>query len=345
MRERDEGAPAGRRVTAMDVARAAGVSVSAVSRAFTPGASVSARTRARVMAAAAKLDYMPNALARGLMTQRSNLIGIILTNFKNPLYLSVLDHFTHAIQQRGLRALVFNISRGGDLTEAARQILQYSVDGLIVSAGAISPLLAGQCARRQIPVVAFARNPRSKDIDVVCADNVAGGRMAARLLIERGYRRIGYLGGSAQASTSQDRGKGLVGELEDAGLSLHCSVHASEYSYEAGRVAARALLSMDEPPDALFCANDVLAFGALDVARHRFGLSVPGQLGIVGFDDIGLAEADSFSLTTVRQPIEEMVRETIALMMRRMENPRLEPETRLLSCSLVERGTVRGPRL
>ena len=325
----------------MDVAEEAGVSMSAVSRVFTPGASVSARMRARVSEAADKLGYMPNVLARSLMTQRTHLVGIIQANFNNPVYLTFLDHFTRTLQQRGLRTLLLNVSNENDLEAMSRLVLQYSVDGLVVSAGAISPFITEQCIKRTIPLVAFARRPRSGQLNIVCADNIAGGRMAARRLIDAGHRTFGFVGGPARASTSEDRGKGFRTEVEEAGFTVNASTNASDYGYEAGVEAAREILSRESCPDAIFCASDITAFGVLDVARHEFGYSVPRDLSVVGFDDVNLAAASSYNLTTVSQPVEAMVTETIDILEQQMEMWTGAWETRLMACRIIERGTVR----
>lgn len=329
------------RVTASDVAREAGVSISAVSRVFTPGASVSARMREKVLSAAEKLDYRPNVMARSLMTQRTALVGIILANFHNPLYLTALDLFTTHLQSRGLRALVFNVSRGDDVVESARQVMQYGVDGMVIAAAAMSQPLVDQCSRQGIPLVAFARQPRRTRVNVVCADNEAGGRLAARAFIERGYRQLGYIGGPAATSTAYFREKGFREALEESGLTLQGTINASAYTYDAGRAAAESLLTSHPNLDGVFCANDLLAFGTMDVARYRLGLSIPGDLGIMGFDDIELATADSYQLTTIRQPLQDMVKQTVDILGQRItEGDDLPLKKLLFPCSLVERATL-----
>ncbi|MEM7444199.1 MAG: LacI family DNA-binding transcriptional regulator [Pseudomonadota bacterium] len=329
------------RVTADDVAREAGVSISAVSRVFTPGASASSKMRAKVLAASERLDYMPNAMARSLMTNRTNLIGIIMANFKNPVYLSILDSFTHAIQQRGLRSLLFNVSHGDDLEGSVRQIMEYSIDGLIVSAASMSPLLSEQCRRRDIPLVVFARHPRNVKANVVTADNIAGGRMAARLLIERGYRRMAYIGGPETISTSRDRGLGFDQALEEAGLAPAMRVNAADYGYDEGHEAVDRLFAGGDRPEAIFCVNDILAMGVMDALRYDFGLKIPDDIAVVGFDDIHLAGTKPYQLTTIRQPIDAMVRESIDILTDQPGKGDEAPVTRMLPCTVVERGTVR----
>lgn len=335
----DEAQPVARASTA-DVARLAGVSISAVSRAYTPGASISARMRKRVIDAAEKLDYIPNLQARSLMSQRTHLIGVILANFSNPLYLTALEHFTRVLQQRGLRMILLNVSGEEDLLAMTRLVMQYGIDGLVVSAGVISPLITDQCIRRKIPLVAFARSPRDGNLHVVCGDNVASGRIAARQLIDAGHRRLGFLGGPRSASTSEDRLKGFHDEIRDVGFEPGPVEFADAYTYDDGKLAARRLLSHPNPPSAVFCASDMVAFGMLDHARYELGLAVPDDLSVLGFDDVTLAAANAYNLSTIRQPLEEMVIETVNLLEQQIHEASGGWEKRLFDCTYVERGTV-----
>lgn len=330
--------------SASDVARAAGVSISAVSRTFTPGASVSPRMRAKVLAAARELDYAPNALARSLMTQRSHLIGILMANFKNPFYLDVLDLFTYTIQQQGYHALVLNVAHGAAIEEAARLVMQYRVDGLVVTSSTLSGALIEECGAKGIPLVVFGRHPARASAHLVCCDNAAGGRLAAQLLIERGYKRLAFIGGSPDASTTIDRRKGFVDALKEAGIALAASETGGEYAYDAGATAAARLLALDPRPDAVFCADDVLALGVMDIARFRFGLGVPEDLGIVGFDDIPLASAGAYDLTTIRQPYPEMVRESVARIIAEIETEQRPPRASVFPPTVVIRNSLRQGR-
>lgn len=337
-----KGRGAAKNASAADVAREAGVSVSAVSRAFTTGASISPRMRIRVLEAAEKLNYVPNAMARSLMTQRTHLIGVIMANFTNPVYLTVLDCFTRILQQRGLRMILLNVARTDELDATAKMIMEYGIDALVVSAGAISPLLTDKCVARQIPLVAFLRRPRRSRLHVVCADNVAGGYMAARHLIEAGHQRLGFIGGPRTASTSEDRLEGFRQAAAEAGLEVSAVEFGTAYTFEDGKAAARRLLVGDDPPTGLFCAGDMLALGALDCARFELGYVVPDDLSIIGFDNIGFAAAESYDLSTINQPVEEMVIETVNLLERSIEDYSTDWKTRLFACSFVPRGTV-GP--
>ncbi|MEO0693106.1 MAG: LacI family DNA-binding transcriptional regulator, partial [Pseudomonadota bacterium] len=183
-------------ITLKDVAELAGVSRSAVSRTFTEGASVSEKTRRKVVKAADELGYRPNALASSLTTGRTKLIGLVANNFHNPYFLEVFDLFTRGLQDRGLRPLLVNLSQQTDPVNSVNLLRQYSVDGVIVASSTLSPEFARAFRDAGVPVVhSFGRFASAPHVHVVGIDNVECGRMAARTLIERGYRRIAFLGG------------------------------------------------------------------------------------------------------------------------------------------------------
>ena len=197
-------------VTLKDVALRAGVSRSAVSRTFTEGASVSAKTRAKVERAAEELGYQPNALASSLTTGRTKLIGLVSNNFHNPVFLEVFDKCTRGLQEQGLRPLLVNLTEESDPTQAVRLLRQYSVDGVIVASSTLPEGFASAFRAARLPVVhTFARLRPSPDVHVVGIDNVECGRMAARELVKRGYRKVGFLGGPISATSTQDRYQGF----------------------------------------------------------------------------------------------------------------------------------------
>ncbi len=186
-------------MTAREVADRAGVSVSAVSRTFTEGASVAPATRARVLAAARELGYRPNLLAQSLATGRTKLIGLVSNNFDNPAFMEIFDLFTRGLQSRGLRPLLANLSDATETASALDMLMQYKVDGVIVASSTLpQPFISG-CRAAGLPLIhAFGRSRSLRGIAVAGVDNVAGGRLAGKTLIERGYRRIVFLGGPDQ---------------------------------------------------------------------------------------------------------------------------------------------------
>ncbi|WP_461306946.1 LacI family DNA-binding transcriptional regulator, partial [Albidovulum sp.] len=329
-------------VTLKDVAARAGVSRSAVSRTFTPGASVSERTRRKVEQAAAELGYSPNVLARSLTTRRTSLIGLVISNFRNPFFLEVFDLFTRGLQDRGLRPLLVNLSGQTDPAQSVRMLRQYSVDGVVVASSTLPPAFALAFREAGMPVVhAFGRAAATGRVPVVGIDNVECGRLALRTLAARGYRRIGFLGGPRSATSTQDRWSGFreaAGRVPEIRLSCR---FAAEYSFAEGRAAMQACLS-EGLAEAYFCGDDVLSIGAMS-ALAEAGLSVPGDVGILGVNDMEMAGWPNIGLTTIHQPVAAIVGSAIELMLAALDDPGRAVEARILACSLVERRSLRPP--
>ncbi|HMO07591.1 MAG TPA: LacI family DNA-binding transcriptional regulator [Paracoccaceae bacterium] len=327
-------------VTLRDVAARAGVSRSAVSRTFTAGASVSPRTRAKVEKAASELGYAPNALASSLTTGRTKLIGLIANNFHNPLILEVFDLFTRGLQDRGLRPLLVNLTNATDPAASVRMLRQYSVDGVIVASSTLPPSFAGAFKEAGLPVVhAFGRPSISTDVHVVGIDNFACGRMAAEALIRCGYGRVAFLGGPRAATSTQDRAAGFLGALADHPRMRVSESYAGGYTFDAGRAEMQRLLAAG-PAEAYFCGDDLLAVGALS-AIEEAGLSVPGDIGLIGLNDMEMSRWQIIGLTTIRQPVAQIIEAAIELVVATIEAPDRHPEIRLFPCRLVERRTLR----
>ncbi|MBA3909646.1 MAG: transcriptional regulator [Rhodobacter sp.] len=327
-------------VTLKEVAERAGVSRSAVSRTFTDGASVSPKTRAKVEKAASDLGYAPNALASSLTTGRTKLIGLIANNFHNPLILEVFDLFTRGLQDRGLRPLLVNLSDATDPAASVRMLRQYSVDGVIVASSTLPSSFAEAFKSAGLPVVhAFGRYSRSPDVHVVGIDNVACGRMAADALIRRGYRRVGFLGGPQTATSTQDRAAGFLGAFDSRPDLTATASYASAYSFDAGRAEMQRLLAED-PAEAYFCGDDLLAIGALS-AINEAGLSVPGDVGLIGLNDMEMSRWQNIGLTTIRQPLAQIIDAAIELVVATIEDPGRHPEIRLFPCNVIDRRTLR----
>lgn len=332
--------PPARSLTARQVADRAGVSVSAVSRTFTSGASVAPATRERVLTAARELGYRPNLMAQSLMTGRTNLIGLVSNNFDNPAFMEIFDLFTRGLQDRGFRPLLANLSAATETAPALDMLLQYKVDGVILASSALpDPFIEG-CRAAGLPLVhAFGRVRRAGAVAVASVDNIAGGQLAAEALLARRYRRIAFLGGPASATSTLDRLEGLSRALRRHGLALVRTVYAPAYSHEAGQALMRELLGAGGF-DAVVCGDDILALGALD-ACVAAGVGVPRQIGILGFNDIAMAAWPSYRLTTIRQPIGDIITAAVDMITTMVEEDRQRVASRKFRCSLVERGTLR----
>ena len=327
-------------VTLKDVAKRAGVSRSAVSRTFTNGASVSDSMRLKVEKAATDLGYTPNALASSLTTGRTRLIGLVSNNFHNPIFLEVFDLFTRGLQDRGLRPLLVNLTDETDAATSVSMLRQYSVDGVVVASSTLTPEVSQAFKDANIPVVhSFGRHSSSPQVHVVGIDNVECGRMAARELVERGYRRMGFLGGPEAATSTQDRISGFMSELS-ARKKIHVSHSFAEaYSFEAGRKEMIRLLK-GKPAEAYFCGDDVLSIGALSAVQDA-GLSVPKDIGLIGLNDMEMAGWENINLTTIRQPVRQIISSSIELIVAMLDDPERYPEARLFPSTVIERGTLR----
>ena len=328
-------------VTLKEVAEKAGVSRSAVSRTFTKGASVSSKTRDKVEQAADALGYSPNALASSLTTGRTKLIGLISDNFHNPLFLDVFDLFTQGLQERGLRPLLVNLSNKQDPINSLQMLRQYSVDGVIVASSTLPSDFAVKFREANIPVVhSFGRHSSTPGVHVVGIDNVACGVMAAKTLVDRGYKKIGFLGGPESATSTQDRFEGFFSELRKTPNIFTSHSFAQAYSFDAGRTEMQRLLE-DDPCEAYFCGDDVLSIGALS-ALGSAGLKSPKDVGIIGLNDMEMAGWANIDLTTIRQPVAPIIDASIELILEMLDTPNRFPEARLFGCEIIERGTLRA---
>jgi DNA-binding LacI/PurR family transcriptional regulator len=328
-------------VTLKDVAERAGVSRSAVSRTFTAGASVSPKTRRKVEKAADELGYSPNALASSLTTGRTKLIGLISNNFHNPLFLEVFDLFTRTLQDKGFRPLLVNLTDETDPANSLRMLRQYSVDGVIVASSTLSPEFSMAFQKAGIPVVhSFGRFASAPRVHVVGIDNVECGRMAAHTLLSRGYRRVAFLGGPAEATSTVDRRSGFFEVVKSKpGIKVSES-YAAAYSFDAGRTEMLRLLQ-SPMAEAYFCGDDVVAVGALSAITEN-GKRVPEDIGIIGLNDMEMAHWQSINLTTIRQPIRQIIDSSIELVIAMLDTPDRQPEARLFACRIIERGTLRA---
>lgn len=326
--------------TIKEVAKLAGVSTSAVSRTFTEDASVSAKTRKKVEAAVRALGYVPSLIARSLATNRTKLIGLVANNFQNPVFLEVFDLYTRALQARGLRPLLVNLTDVTDPSGSLRMLRQYSVDGVIIATSTLPPGFAVAFRDAGLPVVhTFGRYSKRPRFNVVGIDNIGCGKLAAETLIAHGYRSVAFLGGPRFATSTQDRAKGFTTRLEQAGVKTAKLFYAEAYAYDAGRLAMASLLE-DRSIEAVFCGDDLICMGAMDAARGR-GRRIPGDIGFLGFNDMTMASWSAYNLTTIRQPIADIILESVNLVVSLVDEPGRPPVSRLFPCAVIERKTLR----
>lgn len=317
--------PPRRRPTSYDVAKLAGVSQSAVSRCFKPGASIAPDTRERVLAAAKTLNYQPNAIAQGLITRRSNLVAILISSLTNLYYPEVLTELTARLSARGIRVLLFAVRQESEVDEILDHVWRYRVDGAI-AAVRLSDAQIETFARNGVPVVLYNRIGQTTPACSVVCDNAAGERMLIDGLVAAGRRRFGIIAGPVDSYVGEERVREAQARLAAHGLGA--AVTRGGFDYLSGAEGLGALLSETGGAlDALVCANDLMAIGAIDAARAR-GLEEE-TLAIVGFDGVGPATWRAYQLTTIAQPVKRMAEAAVAMVAERIENPALPPERRL----------------
>ena len=293
--------------SAHDVARSAGVSQAAVSRAFTPGASISEAMRAKVLIAAKEMGYRPNLLARSLIKGRSDIIGMVVGNARNPFFTVALDAMSSRLREAGRHLLVFTGESNATADVQVEDLLKYRVDGLVLMWTTVSAALAEQCRNEGIPMIFFNRRAGTTEgFATVAGANAIGAKKIADHMIAQGYRRFAFMAGLEDSSTNREREEAFIAALAAQGFPPPARA-LGHFRRVEGMAAARHLLALDPRPDAIFCGSDIMALGALEVARYEFGLDIGREVGIAGFDGIEQAEWPSFQLTTYTQPIDTMI--------------------------------------
>ncbi|OIK11960.1 LacI family transcriptional regulator [Bacillus sp. MUM 13] len=314
------------------------MSQSTVSRVFTPGASVAEGTKRKVLLAASELGYRPNAIARSLITKKSNIIGIVMGDINNPFYPEVLSKFSKELKRKGYHVLFVNAENDKLSGDEANQFLEYNVEGVIVTDALLTTSVESYFKDNNIPIVMFNRYKPNSFFPAVFCDNIDGGYQIGKYLIDRGHRSIAFISGTHNTSTSKDREKGFRNALLESGFNL--ITDDGDYTYEGGYQAALRLLNCMNRPDAIFCANDIMALGAIDAAKE-IGLRIPEDVSFVGFDDISLAAWSGYSLTTWKQPVNSMIEESVKMLLDLIDHKELDiPVYKAIKGCLLERKSV-----
>lgn len=307
-------------VTSKDIARRLKISQSTVSRALRGDPRVAPETMARVLEAARQMNYTPNLAARTLITRKTATVGVVVSDITNPFYPELLEILHNEFALGGYRTILFNERTDARLERHVAELVDgAAVDGLVYVSASLGMPLPGT-GTRSIPVVLVNRYLDSADVDTVVSDNRRGGRLVAEAMVELGHQRIALIAGPGNTTTSRDREHGFREQLDASGVRFDETLRrVGQFSHHSGYQWCLDLLAAEAGPTALFAANDLIAFGALDAAR-RVGVRVPAELSIVGFDDIDMAGWEGFNLTTVRQPLPEMGRAAAKLLMERIES-------------------------
>lgn len=324
-----------RPASAAEVARLAGVSRSAVSRTFTDGASVSEQTREKVLAAAKELNYHVNHLARGISKSESRPVCLLASNMTKPYHGLLLDAITRQLQAAGRMAMVINVTADPESAQAAlEKALSYRAAASVVMSGTPPDEMVSTCIDAGQRVILINRGDGPAEADHIRIDYRGAMEDAAFMLQRAGCKRIAIASSSKGTPSLIEREQLFLRAAEALGYEVQ-TFHSTDSNYADGVQAARSLLGGRTPPDGVFCLTDLIACGLIDSARRDFGLSVPEDLNVIGFDDIPQAAWDGYALTTFAQPYEAIAERVIEVL-----GETAPSKTDALPTSLKWRGTV-----
>lgn len=329
-------------VTSHDVARLAGVSQPTVSRALRDDPRVSAETKRRVRDAANLLGYVPSDAGRALSSGRTRRIGLLLTDLSNHFYSHIISPIHRELESQGYQLMLH--AEDADTELVAERLIGNGLDGVILATTAVDSVVPLRLRDRRLPFIYFNRTASVVDADATVVSATRGFEEAVRRAADLGHRRIGAVLGPENTSTAASREVALRAALAGHGLALVPElVRRGPFDTAAGDAATTSLLSLAEPPTAIFCGNDVIAYGTLNAAR-RLGVEVPGDLSVIGFDGLPAAGWEIIDLSTIAYDLAEMAAEAARLIVHRVENQdaplvRTEFDTRF-----VQRHTLAAPR-
>ncbi|MEP7363902.1 MAG: LacI family DNA-binding transcriptional regulator [Acidobacteriota bacterium] len=317
-----------KRYSIKDIARTASVSNSTVSRALRNSPLVNPETGEMIRRIAEQEGYRPSAAARSLVTQRTNTIGVVVTNISDPFVAGVVSGIEDAAEQRGFSVFLAN-SNAEPAREkrVVRSFEERRVDGIIVTSSRVGALHVPMLSQMDVPIVLLNNQHPSEAAYSVMIDNEGGSFAATSYLVQLGHRRIGYIGDFNGHQSDTERLSGYQRAIDSAGLEFDLNlVQRGDGKPEGARIALARLLALADPPTAVFCYNDMSALGAMNAA-HAAGLRVPEELSLVGFDDLYISQYLNPPLTTVRQPMAEMGRLATETLLRLLAK---EPSTQII---------------
>lgn len=293
--------------TIRDIAEAANVSTAAVSYVINGKPGVSDRTRRKILRIMREMNYRPNAQARGLATRRTEMLGLMIPDITDPFYVNIVSGVEAEANRLGYTLNLCTTHGDSERERNVAEILTSRlVDGVIVMAYRLTPAELRELSEGHVPIVMIDDPEAAGQLPSIIVNNVALGRTAATYLLKLGHRRIGFIHGVEGSSSSAARYEGYTQALESHGIQPDpVLVERGDFSYAGGLEAARKLLSLPDRPTAIFAANDQMAFGLMNAAA-QMGLSVPGDVSVIGVDDIEAAALVVPGLTTLRQPTREM---------------------------------------
>lgn len=327
--------------TIRDVAARAGVSKSSVSRVLQGSPLVSESSREAVLRAVEELGYRPNAAARTLVSRRSNAIGVLLTDLRNPFLMEIVDGIEPVAEKYGYTVLVVSGKRHSRAEASAlHRLLELRVDGIICDTVKLDRQALLE-ATRATPIATLTRTPELPRVDSVVTDDRAGAALVVEHLAGLGHRHIAMVA-DMQERAGLDRVRGYKDTMTALGLADEIHVVPGDFTEEGGHRGAKQLFQENAAVSAIFAANDFSALGVLDAAAAA-GLDVPGEISVVGYDDIAIAALPQIALTTVHQPAGRIGEAAISAVLARIEQPDRPARRIVMEPRLVERATTGPP--
>lgn len=332
------------KATIYDVAREAGVSIATVSQVINGKGKISEERRNEIIQIMERLQYQPSVIAAALTGKKTYTLGLLVPDISNPFFAEIARAVEDQGHQLGYSVVICSTDNKDERVERYLSLLQQkSVDGMIIGTGVDNKEILTPLLERSTPIALIAREMPLLDLNTVVVDDVVGGALAARHLLELGHTRAAVLAEQAKVSSSRERVRGFGQALEEAGCLLpEEAVRYCDYVVEDGKRKALELLGRPDRPTALFCCNDLLAIGALQAAKE-LGLRVPADLSVIGFDNTILASVTDPPLTTVAQPIESMGKKAVDLLIQELKKEEGYKQRVVLRPELVVRQSTAAP--
>ncbi|MGG0453884.1 LacI family DNA-binding transcriptional regulator [Priestia megaterium] len=328
-------------VNSMEVAKLAGVSQSTVSRVFDPNAKgkVAIKTRKKILEAANALGYYPNALAKGLVTKKTNLIGLLI-GADNPYFYSQIQiNLIKKLQEKGYQIISGFTESSEVKPENIFKFIQYDVDGLIVAGVTLSPNVLSILSKYKVPFVLYNQYTEDLPCHFVCCDNYFAGEETGKHLLDKGHQYIAYISGNNNTQNNIDYQRGFYNALYSKGIKS--IFKEGDYTFESGYIAALELLTASSPIDAIVCVNILMALGVIEAIKS-LGLSVLDDVSVIGIDDSPTVSWPPYLLTIWRQPIEQMNEITIDTLLNEVNRKSDVPKGIWLRGTIIEKGSFKN---
>ena len=319
-----------------DIANRLGVSTSTVSRVLNDHSAISVETREKIWKAVGEARYIRNAVARGLALKSSHLVGLIVSSISNPFFSEIARGAHDVAQQKSYVIALCNTERKVEKEELFSQtLLEAQVAGMIFAGGSMGEEHLKRLRELHVPFVMAGRRSTGLKVAGVGVDNVAVGYQATQHLIGLGHKKIMFVSGPSDSATSRDRERGYLDAMRANGFSP--LVAEGDFKMESGFSLASRLMESKNRPTAIFAANDMMAIGII-LGLTNFGLKIPGDLAVVGCDDIPMASLIKPALTTIRVPMYEIGARAMELLLALLNGEqRIPSQSVLLGCELVVR--------